>query len=367
MDRCRQLGRYLGRCAKRGVSAALVLGCCLTASPAHAGSAAPSVPADYLPLFVMYSGTPHPRQLQDLKEFLLSSQVPGDTVKDTLETVVFKLNTFKAGFAYPVFRDEFSTSGNACVVADSRHAELAEAWTLLTSERIYRPLQLRPVSHQEAQQLLDNVFDHELFHCYDMVRRSLRDIGQQIADQGPQYFAYWGEVGADAYAALQHLRQHGGDGVMPRIREFRALNLLNGDAVHYTSPTLDYIMRHHSAQSLSGMTTRQLIALADRIREETVLSPAKFAIIQAIAAQMNRDYEALIADYRGLPKPYEGQLMRPAEAPVEPAYATALFAQVRAALRNLGGEKSVGSAYFKPLIKKFIPSDRPLLQVAAYD
>jgi len=307
----------------------------------------------YLPLFVMYSGNPAPQQLQALRQFLATNEVPGEVIRDTLETVVYKLNTFRAGFAYPVFRDDVSTSGHACVVADNRHDDPANGWTLLASERVYRPLLLGRIEKIDAAQLLDNVFAHELFHCYDIVRHSLEQIGQQVLRHGPKYFAYWGEAGADAYAALQHLRQGGGKELLRTVRDFRTLNLLNGDAVHYTAGVLDHVLWHHSPDTLRGMSTRQLIALADRVREEAALSPQDFAAMQGAAAAMNREYETLLGDYPGLGKAHGGELMRPDGYAVSREYQAALFARVRTALWHLGGKAAVESPWFAPLGARF--------------
>lgn len=340
------------------------LACVAGLAPAHAESSRELGAEPYLPLFVMYSGSPSAQQMQVLQQFLASNQLPGEVIQDTLRTVAHKLRAFKSGFAYPVFRDDTATSGHTCVIADNRHGDLAEAWTLLASERVYRPLLLGRNERLESQQLLDNVFAHELFHCYDLARHSLEDVGKQVLLKGAGYFAYWGEVGADAYAALQHL-QHGGDKELLRtVRDFRTVNLLNGDTVHYTAPVIDYIIEHHSRQTLRGLNARQLIALADKIREETALSREEFAVLEGAAAKVNRAYEQLLAGFPGLGEAYEGVLMRPREADVSPEYVAAVFAQIRAALWRVGGNKSVNSPQFSPLIDLFALSARPRIALA---
>ena len=336
----------------------------LGGAPAQADPLPGAGAEPYLPLFVMYSGSAAPQQLQVLRQFLDSNQVPGEVIQDALETVAYKLKTFNAGFAYPIFRDETSASGQTCVVADSHHGELSEAWTLLASERVYRPLLLGGNERVESQQLLDNVFAHELFHCYDLVRHSLEELGQQVLLKGSGYFAYWGEAGADAYAALQHL-QHGGDKDLLRtVRDFRTVNLLNGDTVHYTADIIDYVIEHYSRQTLSGMNTRQLIALADKIREETALKQQDFALLEGAASRLNQEYERLVVGYPGLGKAYEGALMRPREADCSSEYVAALFVQIRAALWRVGGKKSVNSPYFSPLVGLFDLPPRPATTVA---
>lgn len=334
-------------------AAALLL--CVAPLPAQAETRLPAPGGEepYLPLFVMYSGSASPQQLEVLRQFLASNQLSGEVIEDALDTVAHKLQTFKAGFAYPVFRDETAMSGHTCVVADSRHGDVAEAWTLLASERVYRPLRLGRNERLESQQLLDNVFAHELFHCYDLVRHSLEELGQQVLHKGAGYFAYWGEAGADAYAALQHLQQGGSKDLLRTVRDFRTLNLLNGDSVHYTAATIDYVIEHHSRQTLSGMSTRQLIALANRIREETALRPEDFAALEGAAFRLNQEYERLLVGYPGLPKAYEGTLMQPRRGAVTPEYLVALFTQMRGALFRLGGKKSIGSPYFAPLAEVF--------------
>lgn len=342
-----------------GVAALLIQAPTQAETPAERGT------EPYLPLFVMYSGSPSAQQLQVLQQFLVSNQLSGEVIQDALQTVAHKLKTFKSGFAYPVFRNDTAASGHTCVVADSRHGDVAEARTLLASERVYRPLALERNEGLESQQLLDNVFAHELFHCYDLMRHSLEDLGQQVVLKGSGYFAYWGEAGADAYAALQHL-QHGGDKELLRtVRNFRTINLLNGDSVHYTAPVIDYVIEHHSRQTLRGMNTRQLIALADRIREETALDQGGFAMLEGAAAKLNLEYERLLVGYPGLGQAYDGALMRPRSADISPEYAAAVFAQIRAALWRVGGKKSVNSPYFSPLVELFDLPVRPRTTLAA--
>jgi hypothetical protein len=332
------------------------------ASPVRAESAADAPTGSYLPLFVMYSGSPSTASLQYLREFLRANQMPDEVVDDAVETVVYKLKAFKTGFAYPIFRSETSVAGNTCVVTDSRHEHIEQAWTLLASERVYKPLLMDRTKSIEAPELLDNVFFHELFHCYDLVRHSLVETGTHIATVGPQYYAYWGEVGADAFAALQHLRSGGSPQLLKTVRDFRVLNLLNGDTVHNTARTLDYIIEHHDQETLRGKTTRDLIALADEIREQTALTREEFAVMDGAAARLNGEYEALVRDYRGLAKSYEGHLMRPTPSEVGPEQVSALLLQVRTALRNLGGDGSLASPYFAPLVQKF--GDRSFLHTA---
>jgi hypothetical protein len=79
----------------------------------------------YMPLFLMYSGDPSPERLQALRQFLNANNTPKEVIKDTLETVIYKLKTFKTGFAYPVYFSETAISGNACVVADSHHSHVS--------------------------------------------------------------------------------------------------------------------------------------------------------------------------------------------------------------------------------------------------
>lgn len=342
---------------RKGCAAVLLgaaFGILLTTSAARAGSGGAVDREPYVPLFVMYSGGASPEQLTALKQFLAKNAVPGEAIEDALETVVFKLQTFKAGFAYPVFHDDRSTAGNACVVADSRHAGLTDAWTLLASERVYKPLLPGGHGRIETKPLLENVFNHELFHCYDAARHSLEELGQQVVRFGPKYYAYWGEAGADAYAALQHLRQGGDRELLRRVRDYRTLNLLNGDTVHYTAGIIEYILWTYNRQALQGMTTRQLIALTDRIRAEHALSPREFARMAGAAAGLSEAYDRLIAGYPGLAPRYGGELMRPDAREVSAAHGTDLFLQVRAALWRLGGD--VDGAYFAPLEARFAPA-----------
>ena len=324
--------------------AAVVLG----ASGAGAADQAAARDA-YAPLFLLYSGDPSPERLQGLRQFLQAENLPKEVIQDTIDTVVYKLKTFKAGFAYPVYASETATTGNTCVVADSHYNTPTQAIALMTSPRIHQYVLHGHTPDMDLQPVLDSVFEHEIFHCFDLMRQSQTEVGMQMARYGAPYFFYWSEVGADAFAALKHLRNGGDKRLVRQIRDFRTLNLLNGDAMHYTAPTLDYIAWHFDRQRLKTLNLRQLVALAQTIRERTALTPEEFMDIDTVAQRFEAQLKNLTD---GDVKVSAAGWQAPATAP-DPEQVSQIMLQVRSALYNLDGDISTANRYFYPIMKRY--------------
>ena len=305
----------------------------------------------YAPIFLMYTGDASPARLQGLRQFLAAQNTPKQLMQETEETVIYKLKTFKAGFAYPVFYSEDKNSGNACVVADGHHEHSQKPIALLTNERIHRYVMGGRAPAMEEQKVLDTVLNHETFHCYDLMRQSQIEIGTQVARDGSAFFANWSETGADAFAALKHLRNGGDKQLIRQIRDFRTLNLLNGDAVHYTARTLDHIVWHYDQKRLKNLNLQQLVQLAYTIREQTALAPDEFAMIEQISMRFEIELKTLTADPAPNTGGYAMQTLQ--YSPPPPEFYSQFMLQVRTALLNLGGDTSTSNAYFYPLMKKF--------------
>jgi hypothetical protein len=316
------------------------------------GAAAATQPQEpYTPIFLMYSGEPSPERLQGLRQFLAANNTPQQVAKDAVESVIYKLKTYKAGFAYPVYFSEDSKVGNACVVADSHYTPNVSAISLVTNERIHRYVLGGHAPTMEIQSVWDSVLHHEIFHCYDLMRQSQIEIGTQIAHNGAQYFANWSETGADAFAALNHLRSGGNKALIRQIRDFRTLNLLNGDAVHYTARTLDYIVWNYDQKRLKKLNMQQLVQLAYAIREQTALTPEEYAAIEQVSGRFEVQLKSLTNDVDTAP---HAQLLQTLQYNLpDPEYFTQFILQVRAALYNLGGDISTSNAYFYPIMKKY--------------
>jgi hypothetical protein len=304
----------------------------------------------YMPLFLMYSGDPSPERLQGLRQFLSANNTPKEVVEDTLDTVIYKLKTFKTGFAYPVYFSETATSGNACVVADSHHADHTQAVTILTSPRLFKYVLGNRAPVVDLPALQDSVLNHEIFHCYDLMKQSQTEVGMQVARDGSAYFSYWSEVGADAFAALKHLRGGGDKKLLRQIRDFRTLNLLNDDAVHYTSAALDDIIWHYDSRRLSALNTRQLLELAYAIREQTALTPAEFGAVDIMAGRFNTQLKMLTGS---TPQASGTWLPHASDATPDPQYFSQMIVQLRYALHELGGDISASNGYFYPLVRKY--------------
>lgn len=305
----------------------------------------------YAPIFLMYSGEPSPERMQALRQFLAANNTPKQVAKEAVDTVTYKLKMFKAGFAYPVFFSDHSSEGNACVVADSHHSHTTPAITLLTNPRIHRFVLGGHTPALEVKSILDTVLNHEIFHCYDLMRQTQTEIGEQLARHGSPYFSYWSETGADAFAALQHLRSGGNKQLIRQIRDFRTLNLLNGDALHYTARTLDHILWNYDQKRLSRLNMRQLVELAYAIREQTALTPEEFALADLVAGRLEGELKALTGE--GDSHPNLGWLQTLQYYVPDAEYFSQFMLQVRSALHNLGGDISSTNVYFHPLLKKY--------------
>ncbi len=311
----------------------------------------PAAQEAYTPIFLMYSGEPSAERLQGLRQFLAANNTPKHIVADTLESVIHKLNTYKAGFAFPVFFSENSKVGNACVVADSHHSLKDPVITLMTNPSIHQFVMGGHTPAMDAQSVLDTVLHHEMFHCYDLLRQTQIEIGAQVAQHGSAYFSNWSEVGADAFAALDHLRNGGNKQLIRQIRDFRTLNLLNGDALHYTARTLDYIVWHYDQKRLQKLNMQQLVDLAYAIREQTALSPEEFAAVEQVSGRFEAQLKLLL---RPADSESNAAWLQTLQYNVpSPEYFARYMLQVRAALYDLGGDISTANAYFYPIMKQY--------------
>lgn len=305
----------------------------------------------YSPIFLLYSGDPTPAHLQGLQQFLQSKNASKELIQDTVDTVVYKLKHFKAGFAYPVYASETATTGNTCVVADSHLSEFKDAVSLLIPARIHQSVLARRVPSISVQAVLDNVLSHEIFHCYDLMKVSQTEIGMQVIKHGSAYFSHHGEVGADAFAALVHLRGGGDKQLLRQIRDFRTLNLLNGDAAHYTARALDHILWNYDQRRLKQFNMRQIVELAHAIREQTALTPDEFDLYRNAAQQLSNELATLEnSDSKPDVEWLQNLVYTP---PPDPEFLSQVISQVRFALHNLDGDISPANAYFHPLMKKF--------------
>ena len=304
----------------------------------------------YTPILLFYSGEPTPQHMQWVKDFLKSNKASKQVINETLETVVYKLNNFKTGFAHPVYLSPESKTGNMCIVADGHFGEFDNPVSMLASRSISQGL-LKGVSVSlDKQALLDNIATHELFHCFDLMKQSQADTGRQIIRDGPQYYAYYSETGADAYATLKYLRRTGDKKVLMTIRDFRTLNLLNGDTAHFTSRTVDYIIRNVSRDDLLKLNTVQMIALANFIRETTRMTPDEFDRFSLAVDDLSGEYLKRMGVKEEHPA-------IPGEASAPRAYLPELTAQalqeIGAALHDLGGKTLMSNPEYLALLTKY--------------
>ena len=336
--------------------------CALLACIGSAQAAAEPQEA-YAPIFLMYSGEPSFERLQGLRQFLVANNAPPQVAQDAVESVIYKLKMFKTGFSYPIFFSEDSNSGNACVVADSHYSAAEPAIALLTNERIFRYVLSGNAPTMQVQSVLDTVLNHEMFHCYDLMRQTQIEIGSQVARYGSAYVSNWSETGADAFAALLHLRAGGSKQMIRQIRDFRTLNLLNGDALHYTARTLEYIIWNYDQKRLKPLNIQQLVQLTYAIREQTALSPDEFGLLEQVASRFDVQLRALTDDFVAPPNAAWVKTLQYAKP--DPTYFSQFILQVRTALDNLGGDSSSTNLYFTPLMQKYYRASQVRTEQAA--
>jgi hypothetical protein len=309
--------------------------------------------AGYMPMYMLYTGDPSPARLAGLRQFLERNQMPQAVTSETLDIVAYKLRQFKTGFAYPVYSSETATEGNACVVADNHHNTADETAALLAGSVVAKYVLGGRMPALKREDVLENIMHHELFHCHDALSMSLVEVGTRIARDGAAYFAYQAESGADAYASLHYLRKGGDKRLLRQIRDFRTLNLLNGDAAHYTSRAIDHIVWNYDARRLQGMSTRELIALARAIRDETALTPSEFAQVTQASSQFR---QALVRAAGEATRRDADELVNLVyDVPLDAEFASQLILQVRGALHGLGGDIRSGNAFHTVFNRYFLP------------
>lgn len=284
------------------------------------------------------SGEPTPEKLAAVRKFLEASPATPEAIEENLKTVAYKLQTFKTGFAQPVFGKLDSAEGNVCVVAVGHAQRSGSVAAFLTSDKIYKPLLKGRALPLDSAEVLGNIMPHESFHCYDMLQYSVQEVGYQIINLGADYYFYLSEIGADAYAALQYLQRTGDPALLKAIADYRTLNLLNGDAVHYTAKTLDYVVQNYRQSELAKLSTKQLVALADLVREETKLSRADFRLLSKSSDRLSRDYDRISGTPPAAAHPVAMQVSAVAEPEPSARLLGNIMADITRALGDLGGD-----------------------------
>lgn len=316
------------------------------------------------PILWIDSGDATPEKLAAVRKFLEASRATPEAVEENLKTVAYKLENFKTGFAQPVFGKLDSADGNVCVVAVGHAQRSGSVAAFLTSDKIYKPLLKGRERPLDAAEVLGNIMPHESFHCYDMLQYSVREVGYQIINLGADYYFYLSEIGADAYAALRYLQRTGDKTLLQAIANYRTLNLLNGDAVHFTSNTLEYVIQNYAQGELEKLSTKQLVALADLVREETKLSRADFRLLSKSSERLSRDYDRVA----GAPARASHRVALEVREAVEPEPSARLLgnimAEVTRALGELGG--NVQHPIVQTMSSRF-PLDASPVQYSSHD
>jgi len=112
------------------------------------------------------------------------------------------------------------------------------------------------------------VLDHEIFHCLDSLFNG--PIAMSMKKSWGEYMRFRNEHGADAFAAIMNIADHG------RVTEYirtltkiRSLSLLGEDLQHYTSDAIRFVITL-SPDKLKQMSIDQRVQLASQIRLNTV-------------------------------------------------------------------------------------------------
>lgn len=185
------------------------------------------------------------------------------------------------------------------------------------------PAELR-LDHKEFLRFL---VDHEVFHCIDA--HYLGPVPMSEREHWGSYTLYRNENGADAYAAMMHLAEQGERTKFLRnLTRIRALCLYNADPEHATCRAIRAV-EHMDPESLAGLTPREVLALANRIRRQVVPDYEHYLGYRAAACQVMGDI--------GVTRPDEDAALCHAAAPDADVYRE-LLASFRSAYSELFGQ-----------------------------
>ncbi len=131
---------------------------------------------------------------------------------------------------------------------------------------------------------LQFVIDHEAFHCIDALYNG--PIPMSEKEYWGQYMMFRNEHGGDAYAIAVHIARHGR--VTPfveNLTRIRSLCLFNAAPEHLTRGALRAVADLDPA-TLAGAGPREVLAVADRVREQVVPDYPGYLAYRAAACRV---------------------------------------------------------------------------------
>jgi len=147
--------------------------------------------------------------------------------------------------------------------------------------------EIPPEMRLDRLDFLRFLVDHEVFHCIDA--HYLGPVPMSDREHWGRYMLYCNENGADAYAAAMHLAEHGErTRFLRNVTRIRALCLFNADPEHATCRAIRAVERLDD-QALTGLTPRELLAVADRIRDHVVPDYGRYLGYRASACRVMQD------------------------------------------------------------------------------
>ena len=143
----------------------------------------------------------------------------------------------------------------------------------------------------QHREFLRFVVDHEVFHCLDAMY--VGPIPMSDHAFWAQYMLYRNEHGADAFAIAMHLREHSGTtGFVDKLARIRALSLYNADPEHLTTSAIAAAARHEGTR-LRRASPRDVLVLADRVRDQVVTGYGGYLRFRAAACRVMADIGTL--------------------------------------------------------------------------
>ena len=125
-------------------------------------------------------------------------------------------------------------------------------------------------SYLPADQYLEFVFDHEVYHCLKSYF-----VGPQAMSHKEfwaEYTSHQDEIGADSFALAMNIKKHHGlTKLANNITRIRGMSLFNIDADHMTCRALKDVLSME-ADKIIGMQAQEIFDLANAIREKYGMS-----------------------------------------------------------------------------------------------
>ena len=215
----------------------------------------------------------HPPQL---REILLD--VSYDRLKTMLQLNIVSATMFRVG------KDSVVDRANLCIITLNPEVFVANDYIAtkymldISSEDMEK---IDPARYLDHEHHVEFTIDHEAFHCLDSYFNG--GSPQTTKDLGAEYNLFRRESIADAYAMALHIKNHKGITSYARnIVHARALWVFSDSPNRCTFETIRELLNYDHEQ-LSKITDKQLIGLAQHIRNKTVGDYDSYVVQRAAA------------------------------------------------------------------------------------